>query len=115
MQLTNDEQCILNLISSSAYRITQQEIADSEKWLGSHPIHEIGIARYGTSDEGVSMLSIFATITHVLVGKRIAIKVDDIGDADWNAYEELPALGFGWLENNDEGEQEPRPDETSEA
>ena len=41
MQLTNDEQCVLNLISSANYRITQQEIADSERWLGSHPIHEI--------------------------------------------------------------------------
>jgi hypothetical protein len=41
MQLTYDEQCVLNLISNSAYRITQQEIADSERWLGSHPIHEI--------------------------------------------------------------------------
>ena len=40
MILTDDEQCVLNLISSAAYRITQQEIADSEKWLGSHPIHE---------------------------------------------------------------------------
>jgi hypothetical protein len=41
MQLTNDEQCILNLISNANYRITQQEIAKSERWLGSHPIHEI--------------------------------------------------------------------------
>ena len=41
MLLNNDEQCVLNLISNSAYRITQQEIADSERWLGSHPIHEI--------------------------------------------------------------------------
>ena len=41
MQLTNDEQCVLNLISSANHRITQQEIADSERWLGSHPIHEI--------------------------------------------------------------------------
>jgi hypothetical protein len=41
MQLSNDEQCVLNLISSANYRITQQEIAKSERWLGSHPIHEI--------------------------------------------------------------------------
>lgn len=41
MQLTNDEQCILNLISNANHRITQQEIAKSERWLGSHPIHEI--------------------------------------------------------------------------
>jgi hypothetical protein len=41
MQLTNDEQCVLNLISSTNHRITQQEIADSERWLGSHPIHEV--------------------------------------------------------------------------
>jgi len=41
MQLTNDEQCVLNLISSVNHRITQQEIADSERWLGSHPIHEV--------------------------------------------------------------------------
>ena len=41
MQLTNDEQCVLNLISNANHRITQQEIADSERWLGSHPIHEI--------------------------------------------------------------------------
>ena len=41
MQLTNDEQCVLNLISNANYRITQQEIADSERWLGNHPIHEI--------------------------------------------------------------------------
>ena len=41
MQLTYDEQCVLNLISNANYRITQQEIADSERWLGSHPIHEI--------------------------------------------------------------------------
>ena len=41
MLLTDDEQCVLNLISSANYRITQQEIADSERWLGSHPIYEI--------------------------------------------------------------------------
>lgn len=41
MQLTNDEQSVLNLIANSDYRITQQEIADSERWLGSHPVHEI--------------------------------------------------------------------------
>ena len=41
MQLTYDEQCVLNLISNANYRITQQEIADSERWLGNHPIHEI--------------------------------------------------------------------------
>jgi hypothetical protein len=41
MKLNYDEQCVLNLISSASKRITQQEIADSEKWLGSHPIHEI--------------------------------------------------------------------------
>ena len=41
MLLTDDEQCVLNLISSANHRITQQEIANSEKWLGSHPIHEV--------------------------------------------------------------------------
>jgi hypothetical protein len=41
MLLTDDEQCILNLISSTNNRITQQEIANSERWLGSHPIHEV--------------------------------------------------------------------------
>jgi hypothetical protein len=41
MLLTDDEQSILNLISSANNRITQQEIANSERWLGSHPIHEI--------------------------------------------------------------------------
>ena len=41
MQLTSDEQSILNLISSTNNRITQQEIANSERWLGSHPIHEV--------------------------------------------------------------------------
>ena len=41
MLLTDDEQCILNLISSTNNRITQQEIAASQRWLGSHPVHEI--------------------------------------------------------------------------
>jgi hypothetical protein len=41
MLLTDDEQSILNLISSANNRITQQEIANSERWLGSHPIHEV--------------------------------------------------------------------------
>ena len=41
MLLTDDEQSILNLISSTNNRITQQEIANSERWLGSHPIHEV--------------------------------------------------------------------------
>ncbi|NBQ17692.1 hypothetical protein EBU24_05235 [bacterium] len=41
MQLTNDEQSVLSLIATANYRITQQEIADSERWLGSHPVHEI--------------------------------------------------------------------------
>jgi len=41
MLLTDDEQCVLNLISSANHRITQQEIANSERWLGSHPIHEV--------------------------------------------------------------------------
>ena len=39
--LTDDEQSILNLISNANYRITQQEIADSERWLGSHPTYEV--------------------------------------------------------------------------
>jgi hypothetical protein len=41
MLLTDDEQSILNLISSTNNRITQQEIANSERWLGNHPIHEV--------------------------------------------------------------------------
>jgi hypothetical protein len=41
MQLTSDEQSILNLILSANNRITQQEIANSERWLGSHPTHEV--------------------------------------------------------------------------
>lgn len=41
MQLTNDEKAILNLISSANHRITQEEIAKSEKWLGSHPEYEV--------------------------------------------------------------------------
>jgi len=41
MLLTDDEQSILNLISSTINRITQQEVANSERWLGSHPIHEV--------------------------------------------------------------------------
>jgi hypothetical protein len=41
MNLTQDEQSVLNLISNSKHRITQQEIADSERWLGSHPEFEI--------------------------------------------------------------------------
>lgn len=41
MNLTQDEQSVLNLIYNSKHRITQQEIADSERWLGSHPEFEI--------------------------------------------------------------------------
>lgn len=41
MHLTDEEQCVLSLISSTNDRITQQEIAASQRWLGSHSIHEI--------------------------------------------------------------------------
>ena len=41
MHLTDEEQCVLSLISSTNDRITQQEIAASQRWLGSHPVHEI--------------------------------------------------------------------------
>jgi len=41
MLLTDDEQCIINLIFNCNHRITQQEIAASQRWLGSHPVHEI--------------------------------------------------------------------------
>jgi hypothetical protein len=42
MLLTDDELSVLNLIfNCKKNRITQQEIANSESWLGSHPIHEV--------------------------------------------------------------------------
>lgn len=38
--LTVEEQIVLDLITNTPYRITQQDIAKSYKWLGSHPKHE---------------------------------------------------------------------------
>ena len=40
---------------------------------------EIGLARYGKENEGISTLSIIATITDILVQKRLAFGVDDNG------------------------------------
>jgi len=38
---------------------------------------EVGIARYDEEDMGISTLSIIATITDILCGKRLAFKLDD--------------------------------------
>jgi hypothetical protein len=40
-----------------------------------HP--EVGLAQYGLTDEGVSTLSILATITELLIGERLAFKLGD--------------------------------------
>lgn len=38
---------------------------------------KVGIAKYDTKDEGISTLSIIATITDILIGKRLAFSLDD--------------------------------------
>ena len=38
--LTVEEKIVLELISNAPYRITQQDIAKSWRWLGSHPKYE---------------------------------------------------------------------------
>jgi len=38
---------------------------------------EVGIARYGTPNEGISTLSIISTITDVLINKRLGVDIDD--------------------------------------
>ncbi len=48
---------------------------------------EVGLAEYGTENEGISMLSIIATITDILVQDRIAFIADKktgiIYGVDW--------------------------------
>jgi hypothetical protein len=40
---------------------------------------EIGIANAGKDNEGISTLSIIATITDILIQKRLAFIIDDFG------------------------------------
>ena len=37
----------------------------------------VGIAGYGTDNEGISTLSIIATITDILCNKRLSFQIDD--------------------------------------
>jgi len=41
--------------------------------------NKVGLAAYDTKEEGISTLSIIATITDILVGKRLAFQIDNDG------------------------------------
>lgn len=47
-----------------------QKLRDEEK---KYP--ELGIARYETKEEGISTLTIIASITDVLIGKRLGVNL----------------------------------------
>jgi len=40
---------------------------------------KVGLSKYGTAEEGISTLSIIATITDILIGKRLSFILDDDG------------------------------------
>lgn len=42
-------------------------------------VPEVGICKYDTEDEEISTLSIIATITDILVGKRLAFSLEEDG------------------------------------
>jgi hypothetical protein len=56
---------------------------------------EVGIAKYDSPDMGVSILSLIATITDCLVGKRLSVEIDDEDSAR--------IVGFKWYELSDKG------------
>jgi len=65
---------------------------------GQYP--ELGIARYGTLEEGVSTISLLATVTSVFCGKRLGVilQEDDEEDVETPLDEKL-ILGFTLLDN----------------
>lgn len=64
----------------------------------------VGIARFGTSQEGVSVLSIIATITEKGFGDRLAVDIEEAPDGDIPNFNDLKIMGFKWYyeENPDE-------------
>lgn len=66
-----------------------------------HP--KVGMARYGTPEEGISIMSIIATITDILVGKRLAFIVENKDPQ----FIKGQITGVTWFEKN--------PKETSDA
>lgn len=51
---------------------------------------DLGIARYGKEDEGISTISILASVTSVLIGKRLGVILQDSDEIDENKL----ILGF---------------------
>lgn len=69
----------------------------------------LGIAKYNTENEGISFLSIIATITDIYCGKRLGINVDipefvrkgltydQMTDEELEAIEKSKVTGFCWV------------------
>ncbi|MFW6173111.1 MAG: hypothetical protein ACOC5T_05145 [Elusimicrobiota bacterium] len=64
---------------------------------------ELGIARYGTPEEGISTFSLLASITSVLIGKRLAVIIQEEGG---------PIIGFKMVDKDHNHEQHKKSDET---
>jgi hypothetical protein len=57
---------------------------------------ELGIARFGTSLEGISIMSIMATLTDCLIGKRLAIEIDIVSE-DYEILKNAKIIKFKWV------------------
>lgn len=62
---------------------------------------ELGIAKYKTYDEGISTMSIMASITSVLIGKRLAVILgeSELQDTDKDNDDDRLILGFTFIED----------------
>jgi len=66
---------------------------------------ELGIARYGTPEEGISFKSLISTITDVLCGDRLAFVLPDPVDTPEEA-KNLPICDVAWLSDLPEDTEE---------
>jgi hypothetical protein len=63
---------------------------------------ELGLARYETDEEGVTFVSILATITDILCRKRLAVIIpDEVEDIENALNQQITA--FTYLEYGDKG------------
>lgn len=71
------------------FGVNTQKLRDEEK---KYP--ELGIARYGTVEEGISTLTIMASITDVLIGKRLGV---NLGGSKDIPVEDRLITGFSFI------------------
>ena len=110
-ELTNDEEYLLTMLNKMllvypgelTYGNLNKKFPFKENVSMLHEVEavfpELGLANCESAADGVSILSLMATITHVLCGKRVGVEVD-IQDGEDIYTAPIKKFVFAWKSKN---------------